>query len=149
MVRITDCLGSFACPALIVVLMGQAAAQEPGNYVAPGGRAGIVRLLARDELRGSFGFVTGEYGFVVHEGELRNRGSQVKLVQQDGDKLRFGCTGGEKASVVDFGDPRRPDTQHSLFHSLGLSDAKAAILAEGTPGSGVPVQLGHIYFVRI
>lgn len=130
--------------AAVLLLPGGAAAQQREVE-----GEGLVRLVANDDLRCTFGFTTGGFGRAIQDGKVHNRNSQVAYRVRDGvDVWSFGVQGSEQGVAIDLGPLRDRSGGTSLFWRIGMKEAEQRLAGETWP-TPVAVQLDHVYVARI
>ncbi|HVF29342.1 MAG TPA: hypothetical protein VNA22_00155 [Pyrinomonadaceae bacterium] len=160
---------------LVVCTAELALAQIPAS--ASGKETGIATLFARDPLTQSVCLKDGGAGGVFHNGQTKNRCSDLNFNSYLANAFRVGVEGGREGVIVDLGTPEELKGKYGYqetvgngqgFASIAIGNGKALILnnyKEGTlqplaesvrlfekPTSSLasaPVKIGHIYLMRV
>ena len=168
-----------ALPRLLPVLFAIAAVQvaaAQGPAQPKDAISSIATLFARDPLMQSLCFKDGGPGGVFQNGQLRNRCSDLNFNSYSMNALSVGVEGGRQGTILDLGTPEELKSRYGYsetvgggqgFASIDVQNGKALILQDyGTgalkelaesaelfraprAGASVPVQLGHVYLMRI
>lgn len=137
---------------------------------------GIVTLYPLDPLTQTFCFGDGKEGSDIQDDQVMNRCSDIDFHQYRSGEFSVGIEGGRLGRIIDLGDGKGLQRAYGYeetvgsnqgFISLRIQDNRALILKDrkarrmqelkesallfqqGVPGDHLPVQLGHIYLVRI
>jgi len=128
-------------------------------------RAGtLTTLRAVDDLSATMGFPSGAPGYIVEDHEVRNRVSHLAFDRWVKGALVVGIQGGSLGVIKDIGDVRLRDTACSVLPFLqlrdgvvfdasrehsSLPDAGIALQDEARSLASAPVELGHVYLIRV
>mgnify|MGYP003579079796 CR=1 FL=1 len=168
-------LSSVLVSILLLALQGFVYSQQLEATTTVTG--GISTLYANDPLGQSLCFKDGKYGSVFEGGQVRNRCSHLNFNSYSKNGFRAGVQGGEKGIILDLGSPQELQEKYKYgetvgfgqgFAALGIKNGKAFILkdhqaktVQAVEGSEVlyqdsgdliesaPVNLGHVYLVRV
>lgn len=137
---------------------------------------GLTTIWLLDGMADSISLKTGEPAGVVQDHELRNKDGQLDFGGYHAGEFTVGIQGGESGRIVDLGAESELSERYSFedtvgggqgFASIhfaeggfrirsGTDSAKgqacaeaAAVFADDPRGNHAPIQLDHVYIVRI
>ena len=176
LVSIVLLLAGFGSPQL---LRAQTPATPDDKQAAPRKRGGVFTMYAMDPLARTLCFTDGKEGMAFVNNKWENRCSDLSYTQAGGGSLVTGIELNRAATIVDLGTANDLRGRYSYedaenggvgFASLRLEGGKVMILqddngkfkaswqpleegpklfAEAKSSANAPIQLGHIYLVRI
>ena len=161
---------------LVVALPLSLAARPATVDDEPGIRGGLATLYSRDPLARTLSFYTGEYGGVFHDHMVKNHQSDIDFGNYYADEFTVGIEGGYYGQIVDLGSTQHLQAEYGFeetvgggqgFASIHVDDGEWMILdnydaeslqplkessvlyEDAQKGSHAPVNVGHIYLVRL
>ena len=176
LVSIVLLLAGFGSPQL---LRAQTPAAPDDKQAAPRKRGGVFTMYAMDPLARTLCFTDGKEGMAFVNNKWENRCSDLSYTQAGGGSLVTGIELNRAATIVDLGTANDLRGRYSYedaenggvgFASLRLEGGKVMILqddngkfkaswqtlqegsklfTEVKSSANAPIQLGHIYLVRI
>ena len=176
LVSIVLLLAGFGSPQL---LRAQTPAAPDDKRAASRKRGGVFTMYAMDPLARTLCFTDGKEGMAFVNNKWENRCSDLSYTQAGGGSLVTGIELNRAATIVDLGTANDLRGRYSYedaenggvgFASLRLEGGKVMILqddngkfkaswqpleegpklfAEAKSSANAPIQLGHIYLVRI
>ncbi len=132
---------------------------------------GMITLYARDGLSHTLCLEDGRYGTAVQNNMVKNRCSDLDFDSYNPGSFTAGIEGGRIAAIFDVGTEAELQTRYKVHQTVGGGQAftsirrerqKLYIAADGKELAGVeglfgklrsnaavPIQVGHIYVLRI
>lgn len=138
--------------------------------------AGLATLYQRDPLANRLSFVTGAYGSVFQDHQVKNHQSDIDFGQYHANEFTVGIEGGATGAIVDIGSPEGLRQEYGYeetigggqgFASIRMENGRLVILADGrkqttqalrntatffaelTPGAHALIHDNHVYVVRL
>lgn len=155
--------------AMLFAVLPLCAGQTDG--AGTGTTGGLITLYARDGLSHTLCLADGRYGTAVQGNIVKNRCSDLDFDSYNPGSFTTGIEGGRIAAIVDVGAEAELQTRYKVHQTVGGGQAFASIRREGQKlyiaadgkelagveglfgklrsSSAVPIQVGHIYVLRI
>lgn len=136
--------------------------REPeSNYLDPT----LAMLYAKDPLRNSYDFDRADYGRVIQDDSIKNRGSHITYGTYASEGFSVGVQGGEPGSILDLGTDAELAQRIGVQETVGGGEGFAGLTLEGETfndptaaelftmqpaiAASATVSAGHVYVLRI